>query len=1172
MNAVVYTTYQSTLGFTPPLMLHNPSSDAAVVHPTRFPGHHEGSTRETRGDYQRFDWGECITIILLDYLVGIHIIRILLVRVRTGKRFKSIVNITSKSESMNYRASVANVNVILAKYGIQAKGRPMQIGEKVCNKVDGSFALSAGVLALVALINWAGRSFHIADGVLFFILMAPTTAICTILLSFSLIVNNCDLSSWRLRKFSLPFSASVLLYSLSVVLAYAFHWSWHPEAWIVSNHVGPNGLLIGAMSPLTATVLGLLSIAFILGISVVHSSKWFKVSAFNIAVFCSIICFIVFLGYATGMPLIPRIMRVPMVMSTSIAVFLLSLSLIFNTGRDRYPLSLFNTKLSGMYAYSSRFRISAFFTFAILGITISVLSVIFLKMEAKSFKENVTEQLISITELKVNQVNWWLEERIANAKVIETNVSIRPYVFEQLYGKSSIKNTYDIQNWMNSIVINYEFSAAALLDTSGLTVLTSPQGLHFKEIESIPAYQQAVKTKSIVLEDLSNDDKTADSPDNKIHLRFWVPLTDNQDPEQEVKAIVLLQLDPDITLYPLIQTWPGPSRSAETLLVRADGENALFLNELRHNKAKSMSLRMNIKDNPRVLASQALQGKLGITEGTDYRGEAVIGVISKIKYHPWYMITKIDQEEIYSPLRVRGWFTGGVILLLIVVSGLAVGLQARKRDLAINEKVTSEWQATFDSVHDVVWLLDNNYKIVRTNRACSVILGKEPEEIIGKFCWEIMHDSAGPRERCPVAISKETQIRGESEILYHDKVLRITADPIINDNGNMTGSVHIMSDITERIHSEQELVANQQRLMSIINNAPFGAHTYQLTDDDELILIGANASADNILQLENEPLLGMEMEQAFPNLKDTDLPRIYRRVARSGENYITENMVYKSNDITGAFEVHAMNIGANKMTAFFRDITEKKRAEQEILRLNESLENRVRDRTLQLETSNRELEAFSYSVSHDLRSPLRSINGWSHALSEDYIKDLDDTALQYLDRISSEANRMGALIDALLAFSKMTRIDFNATKINLSEVATQSCQRLQELHPEQQVKLEIEPNVWAFADKYLMDIVMTNLLHNALKFSRNRELSVVTFGTKTVDGKIVYFVSDNGVGFDEQYMDKLFQPFQRLHKMEEFSGTGIGLATVQRIIQRHGGTVWASSVPDELTILQFTLS
>ncbi len=393
--------------------------------------------------------------------------------------------------------------------------------------------------------------------------------------------------------------------------------------------------------------------------------------------------------------------------------------------------------------------------------------------------------------------------------------------------------------------------------------------------------------------------------------------------------------------------------------------------------------------------------------------------------HKWYSVSA------FSPH--KGYFA-------VTISDITEQKLAEESLIRAKE----EWELTFDSVPDMIAILDNRHRIMRVNQSMAQRLGFTPQECVGLPCYKFVHGTSAPPPFCP---HSRTLCDGTEHVeeIHEDKLgadLLVSTTPLRDRQGQMIGSVHVAHDITER-----------------------------------------------------------------------------------------------------------------------------KKAEKRITALNEQLRQKIEE----LSAANDELEAFSYSVSHDLRAPLRSVDGFSQEILEDYGDKLDENGVDSLRRIRAASQRMGLLIDGLLNLSRLSRSEIVRTRVDLSTIANDILENLRKNQAERKVDVVIAKGMVEDGDERLLYVVLQNLLGNAWKFTRKVPEARLEFGAMKKNDKTVYYVRDNGAGFDMAQADRLFKPFQRLHDAADFSGSGIGLATVQRIIHRHGGRIWAEGKVGKGTAFYFTL-
>ncbi|MDQ7823263.1 MAG: ATP-binding protein [Candidatus Eremiobacteraeota bacterium] len=700
-----------------------------------------------------------------------------------------------------------------------------------------------------------------------------------------------------------------------------------------------------------------------------------------------------------------------------------------------------------------------------------VLGIFFIGFLSYTHVKSVTERdaekdLTAIANLKVTEITRWRNERIDDARMAAASLASLGQDLPPLTQSASpeaARKTEEILTLYKNI---YRYNHVFLTDTSGTVIAKADSAETRLEEEEKAALSRVLGSGGAVFSDFYRQGK-----EGEIFLDAAAPVMQGDDKKASFAGVIFLRIYAQ-EIFPFIQSWPTTSTTAETLLVRKEGENVLFLNELRHRENTALSLHLSAGSGE-LPAAMAVRGIQGTVKGKDYRGTDVLAAITPVPDSPWYLVAKMDSSEILSPLKARLYtsiFTG---IMLIIASLLGILLLWERREARFvlsQSKMESErsragealrerealLSTVFDNLPVGIWILDQRGTIIFGNPA-------------GRKIW------AGA--------------------LYIN----------VEEFGEYKGWKRPSG---EPIEPEEWTAARAFRKgESII--------------DDEIEIACFDGTRKIIL--------------------DSALP-----------------LLDEQGKISGVVVVN-------------QDITERVRIEEKIKKLNEELEERVRERTMELEASNRELDAFAHSVSHDLRSPLRGIDGWSLALIEDYGSALNEEGRQYLMRVRSETQRMGQLIDALLQLSRVTRADISHEKISLSAIASAHMDSLRERDRSRRAVTIIAPGLTVEGDDRLLTIALLNLLDNAWKFTGKCDEALIEVGKEEKSGKTVYFVRDNGAGFDMAYAGKLFAPFQRLHRPSHFPGTGIGLATVKRIITRHGGDIWAESEPEKGSAFFFTL-
>lgn len=556
--------------------------------------------------------------------------------------------------------------------------------------------------------------------------------------------------------------------------------------------------------------------------------------------------------------------------------------------------------------------------------------------------------------------------------------------------------------------------------------------------------------------------------------------------------------------------------------------------------------------------------------------------VSAILYSMLLSVPETSDDWVRLAIAVTAWSITAVLVAALRNASLTAfdAVVVSDREKQATEEAYNWLRSVLDTVAVGIYLRDPSGTVTFANPAARHLVGERFDDspvtypgwtitdANGKIVEEADLPSRKVLEHGTAIHDTEVVLRSADGRTLH---LITNASALYDTDGQLLGSVTSFANATARVQATHQLELSEKRYRALVELLP----TAVFVNSGSCWSFANQAAAELLGAPSPEVIVGRTVLDAIhPDYHAEVRNRIAR--ARQGavlpplqEKFLRLDGVPVDVEVVGAPFIDAE--GEEAVLVAVRDVSGEKRAREEIRALTTELERRVQERTAQLEAAYTELESFSYAVSHDLRAPLRSIDGFSQAVLEDYSDRLDDDGRDMLERVRGATQRMGVLIDDLLLLSRVTRSELQMTDVDLSALVVNVSEQLQRDDPGRRVELVVAGNVQARGDERLLRIMLENLLGNAWKFTSKNERSRIEFGVLP-GATPEYYVVDDGVGFDPAYADKLFAPFQRLHTSAEFPGTGIGLATVQRIVRRHGGRIRVEATSGRGATFLFTLN
>jgi PAS domain S-box-containing protein len=797
---------------------------------------------------------------------------------------------------------------------------------------------------------------------------------------------------------------------------------------------------------------------------------------------------------------------------------------------------------------------------------------LYFKNQEKILLSETQREMSAISDLKIRQITQWRLDRMGNASFLGENTVLVKMISDYLENPKDILLQDKLFQFFRSLTDNFDYKEVVLLDTSGSVKLSYPVLDEVPEAYPETLLANIIKERRITLTDLN---KT--STVTYVHLDLLIPLVDFNANGSFVVGILDLIVDPSKVLYPLIQSWPAPSKTAETLLLRKEGSDIVFLNELRHIKNTELLLRKPVTTE-KLPAAMAVQGIEGTVNGIDYRNVPVVASMKKIPGTSWFMVAKIDREEIFSSMKTRMKMVLIIILLFILALGLFLGFFSwNQRARFYREKYEDELNRLalikhFDYIlkfaNDIILLIDKELKIVEANdRALESymytrdeFIGMKLEDIRAPESIEQLHFQLEMVEENESATFETFHKRKDNSVFPVEVSVRVV---------NIEGSKYFQSigrDITERKNVEDILKESEEKFRKIFEESPFS----MLITAKDFEIIRANLSFCNLTGYDESELKLLTFKDfTHPDYIVADEVSLLKLVAGEIPVYHTEKRyVRKDGSIIWGSTTVSLVRNNNDEVQFFlvmiEDITLRKRTETELIAAKEKAEENDRLKT-----------AFLHNISHEIRTPMNAIIGFSTLLGEPEIDKKEQQ--QYIDIIGKSSNQLLSIINDIVDIANVEsgQVKMNFRTMNLNSVLKSLSEQFSYKGREQDIPINVNlglPDKEAVinTDATKLIQILSNLINNALKFTRQGHID---FGYVLKNGYLEFTVRDTGMGIPAAHLDRIFERFYQVNGTvsRQYGGTGLGLSICKAYIELFGGEIWVESREGEGTSFFFTI-